>query len=242
MLTPAERQRRYRERRDQRSASLDPIPCACGCEQLIPPINKQGRPATFAHGHNSRGKQPAWTPEHMARMRAAVKTPWTQGPRRDEIRARIAESVKKQHERQRANGYIPKRGWKHSEETRQRFSEAVRKRDLRGARNPFFGRTHTPETRARLSERLSGEGNPGWNGGASTLPYGPEFTRKFKRLIRERDGHICQRCGKTREENSRRTMQVHHRDHDKMNNDPTNLTTVCNSCNVWLSHHRDVKI
>jgi hypothetical protein len=34
-------------------------------------------------------------------------------------------------------------------------------------------------------------------------------------------------------------LQVHHLDHDKMNNDPTNLVAACGSCNVWASYHRD---
>ena len=33
--------------------------CACGCEQDIPAINKQRRPAVFAYGHNRKGQK--WT-------------------------------------------------------------------------------------------------------------------------------------------------------------------------------------
>jgi 5-methylcytosine-specific restriction endonuclease McrA len=71
-----------------------------------------------------------------------------------------------------------------------------------------------------------------------TLPYGPEFTRKFKKLIRERDNYTCQRCGKTQAQEGR-VLQVHHLDHNKMNNDPTNLVASCGLCNIWASHHRD---
>ncbi len=77
-----------------------------------------------------------------------------------------------------------------------------------------------------------------WRNGASSLPYGIGFTRAFKKLIRERDGNKCQYCGKTRKQNWR-ALEIHHIDHDKMNNDPTNLITVCNKCNIYFSNHRD---
>jgi len=36
-------------------------PCACGCGEQIPEINKLGIPARFKHGHNSKGKNhPMW--------------------------------------------------------------------------------------------------------------------------------------------------------------------------------------
>lgn len=134
--------------------------------------------------------------------------------------------------------YQVKSGWAHTPETIAKMTESVRKRDLTGENNPFHGKRHTAEARAAMSEALSGERNPGWKGGSGTLPYGPEFTRKFKRMIRERDGQTCQRCGITRADYGK-TLEVHHIDHDKANNDPLNLATVCSSCNVWCWWHRD---
>lgn len=134
--------------------------------------------------------------------------------------------------------YQTARGWKHSPETRAKIAAANRARDLTGERNPFFGKTHTTEALARMAEKNTGPLNHGWRGGTGTLPYGPEFTRKFKRMIRERDGQTCQRCGITREEYGK-TLEVHHIDHDGMNNDPLNLATVCASCNVWCWWHKD---
>jgi hypothetical protein len=98
-------------------------------------------------------------------------------------------------------------------------------------------------TKTRLEKHngtygTNGENNGNWKGGIGCLPYGFEFTRALKKAIRERDNNICQRCGKTPEQN-KRTLQVHHIDHNKMNNDPQNLVTVCNTCNVWYSNHRD---
>jgi hypothetical protein len=85
---------------------------------------------------------------------------------------------------------------------------------------------------------MNGAGNPAWRGGISRNSYSREFRASFKRLIRERDGNRCQRCGKTEKQN-KRTLPIHHIDHDRMNCDPINLVTVCTSCNIWLAWHRD---
>lgn len=184
-------------------------PCACGCGTLIDERDKQGRERRFVNGHANRGK-----------------------------RLTEAEVAQRTATRRERNGgaYQTASGWKHSPETIARMTAAVRRRDLAGEANPFYGKTHSAEARARMGAR--GATNPQWKGGTGTLPYGPEFTRAYKRLIRERDDQTCQRCGITREQFGR-TLEVHHIDHDKMNNDPANLATVCSSCNVWLWWHKD---
>jgi hypothetical protein len=63
------------------------------------------------------------------------------------------------------------------------MTEASRRNAKFGPENHFYGKKHTAEARAKMSQKLSGEKHPAWNGGAATLPYGPEFTRKYKRLI-----------------------------------------------------------
>lgn len=68
--------------------------------------------------------------------------------------------------------------------------------------------------------------------------YSRAFTRGFRKLIRIRDNYTCQRCGKHQSE-LRRAIDVHHLDHNKMNNSPDNLVCACESCNAWASHHRD---
>ena len=116
--------------------------------------------------------------------------------------------------------------------------KSIKQRDVKGKNNPFYGKHHPPELMAQIASKITGELHPNWNGGISVFPYGVGFTRKFKRLIRERDGNKCQRCGKTRKQNWR-ALEIHHIDSNKTNNNPDNLITVCSNCNVWLSYHRD---
>lgn len=70
-----------------------------------------------------------------------------------------------------------------------------------------------------------GENNPNWQGGISYEPYGPEFNGTLKQKIRDRDGHICQLCGKP--ENGT-ALAVHHIDYDKKNNSKNNLISLHN--------------
>lgn len=56
-LSSAEKTARYRQRRRAEVAAMPTIPCACGCGQQIAPINKKGRTARFAHGHNPSGEE-----------------------------------------------------------------------------------------------------------------------------------------------------------------------------------------
>ena len=55
------------------------------------------------------------------------------------------------------------------------------------------------------------------------------------KLVREHRYVMEQKLGRK----LNRWEEIHHIDHNKLNNDPTNLVTVCGSCNVWYSYHRD---
>lgn len=85
-----------------------------------------------------------------------------------------------------------------------------------------------------LSENRCGENNPSWRGGISFEPYGPEFNAKLKTQIMERDGYKCQNeeCGTTEH------LSVHHIDYNKKNNSPSNLITLCVSCNSKANSNR----
>lgn len=208
--------------------------CKCGCGQQVS-LDKQ-----FIHGHNLRlcGEKTRFKSGQKA-WNKGQPSPWTvrthKGKSKDpkSIAKRTATRLKKN------NGvYQLKRGWKHTDETKKKMSDAVKKRDLAGKRNPFYNHTHSPETRAILSAKLSGSNHPQYKGNKGVSPYGPEFTKKLKRMIRDRDNHTCQRCGKGRQK-GKRSLDVHHIDHGRKNNDPTNLVTVCNPCNVWLAYYKE---
>lgn len=100
---------------------------------------------------------------------------------------------------------------------------------------------HTDEMKKQMSEDFkgrhfsqrtefkSGKNHPQWRGGFS--PYGAGFTKKLKKLIRDRDNHTCQECGFTEEE-LKYVLQVHHIDFNKKNNEPSNLISLCRSCHT----------
>ena len=97
------------------------------------------------------------------------------------------------------------------------------------------GKTLSIEHRKRIGESRIyplGENHPNWMGGFSKGDYGLEWTNKLKRLIRERDRHICQICEK---ENSR---DIHHIDYNKKNNNKNNLITLCNICHTKTNFNR----
>lgn len=79
-----------------------------------------------------------------------------------------------------------------------------------------------------------GENHHAWNGGS--VPYGPGWNEKKKELVRERDKHQCQQCGRSEEEHIRlynTKHVVHHIQKARTFNDPEarnhpdNLVTVC---------------
>lgn len=214
------------ERKWAKVLEMPKIPCECGCNMMIPPLTKQFKPARFVNGHSVAGwNRGMKCPDISERQRGKKKSP---------------ESMAKRTitRRERMGGKYLIGGYKHSEQAIENNRNAQLKIDRKGENNPFFGKKHTEETRRIISEANTKERNPHWNGGTSNLPYGVEFTRKFKKIIRERDNYTCQRCGIIQKEYGR-TLQIHHLDHDKFNNDPANLVVACGKCNTWASYHRD---
>lgn len=96
---------------------------------------------------------------------------------------------------------------------------------------PDQSKANSPEARAKKSAALSGSGNPmhGRTGSAN-----PAFTTGqyagVKRYRRANAG-VCADCGTTSQPNGRR-LSVHHEDRDRTNNDPANLTTLCQGCHL----------
>ena len=83
---------------------------------------------------------------------------------------------------------------------------------------------------------ITGEGNHSWKGGVSFEPYCPLWKDKsYKTSILERDTYICQNpyCFKIT-----KALTIHHIDYDKKNCHPSNLITVCRSCNAKANTDR----
>ena len=109
--------------------------------------------------------------------------------------------------------------------------------------NAKISASWTEERKQEWSEKVSGENNPQWKGGASLEDYAPGFNSKLKRQIRERDEFRCQLCG-IHENQMDRKLDIHHIDYDKSNHRPDNLASTCRGCNsrvntnesVWFSY------
>jgi len=119
--------------------------------------------------------------------------------------------------------------------------EAIERSRVQGRANA--GRKNTPEAIANMvaaanspealerSRSWCGDKSSQWQGGISFEEYPREFNDERKERIRERDGHVCQCCGRTKEEEGRE-LAVHHIDYDKRNCNDDNLITLCCRCNA----------
>jgi len=150
-------------------------------------------------------------------------------------------------------------GKKCPEEVRQKIKE--NHADFSGENNPMFGKKQTEEARQKMreshtgmitpkavrikqSESKIGENNPmygksgelapNWQNGKSFELYSLEFNKQKKQFIKDRDMNICQTPGCMNTEN----LHVHHIDYNKKNNNPENLTTLCNSCHSKTNFNR----
>lgn len=127
-------------------------------------------------------------------------------------------------------------------------------------KNSFWGRKHTERTKSIISgsqkkwwaipenreqKRIDalnqwekqrqlgigiGKTHYAWKGGVQTK-HGVEFNEKLRKIIRDRDDHLCQNPSCYRYETIR-THDVHHIDGNGFNNDPQNLITLCRKCHM----------
>ena len=81
-----------------------------------------------------------------------------------------------------------------------------------------------------------GEDSYVWQGGLSFEPYPITWSFSLRESIRDRDGRICQVCGKS---GNGKRLAVHHIDYDKENCKPENLITLCTSCHTKTNSNRE---
>ncbi len=92
----------------------------------------------------------------------------------------------------------------------------------------------------KISKANSGENGPNWQGGISFEPYGPEFNKRLKQKIKERDDYTCQLCGnRILVFSKKRHLTVHHINYNKKDSKDKNLITLCNFCNISVNKDRE---
>lgn len=151
--------------------------------------------------------------------------PWNKGIEREEYLEIMGDVIGRPFKK----GSIPWNKSKinvYSEETLRAIGDAGR------------GRKHTEETKRKMSENNGRENHWNWQGGKSFEPYSIEFNKQLKELIRNRDNYQCQKCGCPEVENIEK-LSIHHIDYDKKNCLPSNLISLCRSCNAVVNNDRE---
>jgi hypothetical protein len=119
----------------------------------------------------------------------------------------------------------PRYGVSLSNETKQKIGEGNR------------GKSRSDLFKMMMSKRMSGKNHPNWRGGCTNDGYCEQWrTKELKEFIIERDNSFCinPQC-----QNTTKKICVHHIDYNKKNCDPSNLITLCISCNSIANFQRD---
>lgn len=134
--------------------------------------------------------------------------------------------------------------------------------DKTGTNNPFYGKKHTAESIAKMSESSKGPSpwlrgevnhwygkkgsqNRNWRGGVTPERQAFCGTIEWRRAVEqvwERDQSTCQHCGKCKSEYKNKRFDVHHivgfDDSKELRAHLDNLVLLCHSCHMWV-HSKD---
>jgi len=194
------------------------IQCACGCGQYMDDRDKKNRPRKYIVGHISRTKI---FRDAMARRRGGV-SPCKGKPRK--------EKIKLTEEGRARRVLIMTEKWKNPEYKRKiQIKQSIIHKEMWA--DPIHRDNY-------LKGFKTGSEAHAWRGGASFIPYTKDFNERKKKYIRDRDGNICQLCGKTEIENGKK-LTVHHIDYDKSHSYDDNLITLCVTCNNKVNYFRN---
>lgn len=144
---------------------------------------------------------------------------------------------------------IPTRG--RGADKRQHFKK--------GAPNPFLGRHHSPETRAKMSAHAKATGRvpydpkigsymkgrkgpdtPSWRGGITPQRQAVMASLPWKRAVVKvwrRDKATCQRCGKLKKDHRSLPFDIHHIKSFQFKHlrcRVSNLVLLCEPCHYWI--------
>ena len=123
------------------------------------------------------------------------------------------------------------------QEVRDKISKSLKGR-FPGKKNPFYGKKHSDETKIKWLEnkRQFGKKNHQWINGCGIEPYCEVWKDKeYKQDIMERDNHKCLNSYCSGVSNN---LVLHNIDYNKKNCKPSNLITVCVSCNSRANKDR----
>lgn len=225
--------------------------CACGCGQKVN-RNPYGYAKwnKYINGHNRRGTKNSEYWHKRIREAKTGKPTIISEEAEKERRRKISSSMKgkpKSKEYSEKMSKILKDKYKNDNKYKEQMYLAREKTKKKRKENPISN-----ETRLKMSiaatkriniERENGEISKRLEkllGEEKFKKFNPEsdikangysigFTATLKREIRERDNYTCRECG-SKPENT--TLDVHHIDYDKTNNDSQNLITLCKSCHA----------
>lgn len=88
----------------------------------------------------------------------------------------------------------------------------------------------------KLKKAISGKNHPRYKDGKDCGKNTKEILN-LKEEIRKRDNYICQDCGISGKEHTKKfneKLSVHHIDEDGTNNALDNMTTLCRACHIKL--------
>lgn len=74
-----------------------------------------------------------------------------------------------------------------------------------------------------------------WLGGKSFEPYGLDFNKQFREVIRKRDNYSCVVCNVLEDKYK---LSIHHIDYNKLSSFPQNCVSLCKSCHSKTNINR----
>lgn len=193
--------------------------CECGCGQEV--ARESNR---FVNGHNRRGKGHSEETKRKISVALMGKFP------NEETKAKLSVA----HRGKYTGKDHPFYGRNHTEESKKKMSEnaAARRPEVRAKLSAAcMGKSHSEETKVKMSLAMRGDKNPNWCGGTSFEPYAPTFPQ-FKAAILERDNFTCQLCGITE------NLCPHHINYVKTDDYIKNGICLCQSCNSKVNGNR----
>jgi len=123
--------------------------------------------------------------------------------------------------------------------SKNRMGHKVTKETIIKIKTKMKGKHFSKRTEFKKGDvRISGKNNSNWVGGINKRGYNrSEFNDSLKKIIRERDDHLCQECFIKQEELIRK-LDVHHIDYNKQNNSILNLISLCLYCHTKTNKDR----